>query len=498
MLPGRLQLNFKQKVAECKKVIDKTTGFKYFLDTYVYIEDKENKAAIKLQLWPEQENTLPSLVNEKLLVVLKARQLGLTWLVAAYTLWRMITNQMYLAVIVSVTEDLEFEFLERMCFIMDRCPDWMTTAGGVVKTRTKQVLEIQHPNGLTSMVKCLASTSMGAQSKTPNLLVMDEVCKNKLAKDIYNASYPGVEAGKGQVILISNAIKEGSGWFFLRDLYIASMRGMNKFKRIFLPWSAHPGRPANFKELMIQSGMEEREVNENYCDTEEEAITDRNILGVYYAKQMAAARKEGRICSVPHIEDDMVFTAWDLGVDDSTSIWFFQIGGRGGEFRFIDYYENTGMGMSHYAKVLHDKPYIYGDHYMPHDAQKREISGSADVSLSIKEVAERLGIEPIIVVKKARDSQSVMNAIEAGRNILGRCLFDEKKCLKGIACLESYRAEYDDERNCLSVKPLRNWAIHGADAFRTFVAGYEDNKPVKKEKTYKDHCYSGSLGYLGG
>lgn len=485
-------LSLEQKIEECKKVI---ASFEYFLEKYVYIEDKEAHSAIKLKLWPEQKKVVSLITDSPLLLVLKARQLGLTWLISAYVLLQLLRNPLFLAVIISTTEELSIEFLDRVYFIMDRCPVWMGTAGASIKTRTKQVLEIQHRDGLVSVVKSLPTTEMGAQSKTPNLLVMDETCKNRMAKAIYNASYPGIEAAKGQVIIVSNAIKEGAGWYFTRDLYIESMKGLNKFKRIFLSWKAHPLRAVDFKQNMVAAGMTERDVSENYPDSEEEAITDRNVRGVYYSKQMADARKEGRICAVPYVRGHEVYTFWDLGVDDSTSIWFMQQIGR--EYRFIDYYENAGMGMVHYAKVLKEKDYCYGDHYMPHDVEKRELGGDTDVALSIKEIAENLGIKPILTVKKAKDSQAVLNSIELGRNILGQCLFDSKKCAKGILCLESYRAEWDEEKNTLDNKPLRNFATHGADAFRTFAAGYKPEVTTMPfEKQRRDYSSVDTFSYL--
>lgn len=469
--------------------------FLYFIDNYVFIEDKENKRAIRFRMWPEQRRVAKLIVENPLLIILKARQLGLTWLVAAFILFQMIRNPLWLGIIFSTTEDLAIEFLERIYFIADRCPVWMGTTGVPVKTHTKQVFELMFPAPLNtvSCVKSLPTTMMGGQSKTPNLLVMDETCKNPLAKNIYNASLPGIEAAKGQAIIISNAIKEGAGWLFTRDTYIASMRGMNRFRRVFLPWSAHPGRPEDFKQKMLMAGMEQREVDENYPDTEEEAITDRNIRGVYYAMQMATAKKEGRICSVPYVEGHEVYTFWDLGVDDSTSIWFLQQIGR--EFRFIDYYENSGMGMVHYAKILKDKDYVYGDHYMPHDVEKRELGGDTETALSVRETAENLGIKPILTVKKAKDSQAILNGIEAGRNILGQCWFDEKKCVKGITCLESYRAEWDEDNQKLDNKPVRNFAIHGADAFRTFSAGFQIKNNIKSEKVYS-RSYTDQYAFL--
>jgi len=482
----------KEKTTECKKVMK---SFLYFLNNYVYIEDKERNTAIKLHLWPEQEKIIPNIIESSLLIVLKARQLGLTWLVAAYVLWQMLRNPLYLTVVISVTEELSIEFLERVYFIMDRCPVWLGTAGAPIKTRTKQVLEMQHGYGLVSTIKSLPTTEMGAQSKTPNLLIMDETCKNRMAKAIFNASYPGIESAKGQVIIVTNAIKEGSGWYWSRDTYIASMRGLNKFKRIFLPWNAHPDRPEDFKTQMIASGMTERDVNENYPENEEEAITDRNIKGVYYAKQMADARKEGRICLVPHSDGHEVYTFWDLGIDDSMTIWFMQQIGR--EYRFIDYYENVGMGLSHYAKVLKEKDYIYGDHYFPHDVAKREMGGETDVALTRKETAENLGIEPIITVKKGKDTQAVMNGIEMVRNVLGQCCFDERKCAKGILGLESYRSEWDEEKETLANKPLHNWASDSADSFRCFAVGYQAKVKSTFENTRRDYVVAGGLGYLG-
>jgi hypothetical protein len=402
----------------------------------------------------------------------------LTWLTAAYILWQSIRNPLHLSIIISVTEELSIEFLDRIYFMMDRLPKWMVPP---VKTRTKQILEFQfkQPDGsmLVSTIKSLPTTEMGAQSKTPNILVLDESCKNRMVKAIFNASYPGIEQAKGQVIVISNSIKQGAGWVWTRDMYIAAMRKLNKFKTVFLDWRAHPGRQETFKEDMILSGMSDNEVEENYPDTEEQAISDRHIQGAYYASQMKEAKKAGRICSVPHKPDFEVYTFWDLGIDDSTTIWFMQQVGR--EFRFIDYYENTGMGLKHYAKVLQDKDYVYGDHYFPHDVEHREMGGDTDIALSRKETAENLGIYPIITVKRARDTQSVLNGIEAGRNILNQCLFDEKKCEPGLYALEAYRAEYDEEKEKLSNRPLHNWASHGADAFRTFAVGYAPRVKVK-------------------
>ncbi len=203
------------------------------------------------------------------------------------------------------------------------------------------------------------------------------------------------------------------------------------------------------------------------------------ILGAYFAGQMRVAREQGRITRVPHDPGMEVDTAWDLGVDDSMSIWFIQPVGK--SFNVIDYYEAAGYGLEHYAKILkgeadkseHRAAYTYGNHYMPHDAAVREMT-NAEKAKTRKEVAEDLGIKPIQIVQRARNWNTILQVhIPAARNVLAQCWFDEEKCSKGINSLDNYRAEYDEEKKILGTKPVRDWSIHGADAFRTFAVGYE-------------------------
>jgi len=202
-----------------------------------------------------------------------------------------------------------------------------------------------------------------------------------------------------------------------------------------------------------------------------------SIMGAYYAKQISQARKEGRIAAVPWAPSLEVDTWWDLGVDDSMSLWFVQIVGK--EFRFIDYYENSGYGLEHYAKVLKEKPYVYGNHYMPHDADVREMT-SGEIARSRREVAESLGIRPVIVVQRAKNVDTLIQVhIPAVRNLLAQSWFDEKKCAHGLSALEGYSAEYDEEKKKLGNRPLHNWCSHAADAFRTGAVGYRELTPDK-------------------
>ena len=215
-------------------------------------------------------------------------------------------------------------------------------------------------------------------------------------------------------------------------------------------------------------------------EQEYECSFEGAVFGAYYAKQMREAREGNRIGEVPHQTGIEVDTCWDLGVDDSMSIWFFQPIQKG--FHFIDYYESSGYGWEHYAKVLKDKPYVYGNHWMPHDAAAR-VQSPGEVAKTPQEMAEALGIKPVTIVKRARDMDLILKVhIPACRNMLARCWFDEDKCKHGIMCLENYKAEYDEIKKKLSNRPLHDWSSHGADSYRTFAVGYKEKATAIKIK----------------
>jgi len=281
---------------------------------------------------------------------------------------------------------------------------------------------------------------------------------------------------------LSPILEENGGW----AAFISTSRGDNHFKKLVDFARITPGwfcqiLPADQTPVFTAQRLEEirmeligtfgPEIGEAMFQQEYFCSFQGAILGAYYAKQMLQARKDGRITRVPHAAGSEVFTFWDLGVDDSMTIWFLQVVGK--EFRFIDYYENSGMGLAHYAKVLKEKPYVYGDHYMPHDAAVREMS-SGENAKSRAEVAEELGIRPVKIVQRARNTDAVMMGIEACRNILSQCWFEEVKCAQGISAMEGYKAEYNEEKKVLSNTPLHDYCSHGADAFRTFAVGYAE------------------------
>ena len=194
------------------------------------------------------------------------------------------------------------------------------------------------------------------------------------------------------------------------------------------------------------------------------------IIGAYYGKLMAEADDEGRITRVPYDPAYPVHTAWDLGVNDSTAIWFAQVF-RGGAVNVIDYYENGGVGLDHYADVINSKDYTYGDHLAPHDIEVREL-GSGKSRL---ETAATLGLRFKVVPK-----MKVADGINAARMLLPKCYFDRDKCVTGIEMLRQYRQEWDERRKMFRDHPRHDFTSHAADAFRYLAVGLENRQRLTK------------------
>lgn len=181
------------------------------------------------------------------------------------------------------------------------------------------------------------------------------------------------------------------------------------------------------------------------------------IQGSYFAKYLEEAKQDGRICRVPHEKQGKVCTAWDLGFGDSTSIIWYQLVHN--EIHIIDFYENHGKELSHYAKILADKPYIYDRHFVPHDADKHELS----TGLSVREVGSSLGLQ-FTVLPTLRVSHE--DTIECCRGLFPRIWIDDTRCQYLIKAIENYRCEYDEGKQLYKPKPVHDKWSHASDAFR--------------------------------
>jgi hypothetical protein len=188
------------------------------------------------------------------------------------------------------------------------------------------------------------------------------------------------------------------------------------------------------------------------------------IEGAYYSKIIDDLDKQGRIGKFEWERQLPVYTFWDLGVGDATTIWFAQF--IRNEIRIIDYIEDNNKGLDSYIKEVKDKPYIYADHYAPHDIVVREFSNGK----SRIETALELGLRFLIAPKL-----SVDDGHNAVRKILPSCFFNEATTRRGLLALKNYKKEFDNKNNTFKLQPKHDWASHGADAFRYLAISYSEN-----------------------
>lgn len=192
------------------------------------------------------------------------------------------------------------------------------------------------------------------------------------------------------------------------------------------------------------------------------------LQGAVYAKEIRIAEEENRIRPIPWDALKPVMTFWDLGWADSTSIWFAQ--SVGNEMRLIDYYENSQEPLSHYVKVLQDRPYIYGTDWLPHDAKAKTLSTGRSVEEMMVSMGRKVSITPNL---------SLNDGINAARTIFNRCYFDSTRCATGLQSLRHYRYEVDTSTKALSEKPVHDQYSHAADAFRYFAIAARDETPYR-------------------
>lgn len=225
------------------------------------------------------------------------------------------------------------------------------------------------------------------------------------------------------------------------------------------------------KDITKRFSANGRSESEAIAYYEQEYLCSFNspVIGSYYGESIRRAEIEGRIVHLPINEGVQVNTAWDLGIDDSMTIWFYQVVSH--EIHFIDYYENSGEGLLHYITELQKKGYLYGKHNAPHDISVRELG----TGKSRFEVARKLGINFQICANLGID-----DGINAVRSIFSQCWFDKDKCYRGLNALKNYHKEWDEKNKVFRNNPKHDWASHGADAFRTFAVGYRKQSTIQQ------------------
>ena len=207
-------------------------------------------------------------------------------------------------------------------------------------------------------------------------------------------------------------------------------------------------------------GLRARGVSEEFIQQEYYCSFRMGTAGAYYAKLMEDARVEGRIRRVAFDNSIPVHTAWDIGVNDFTSIIFFQK--IRNEYHLIDFYESIGEGVQFYAQVLQEKArkerYYYGNHYAPHDIKARAFAAEGKSTLQI---ANSLGLhfQPL-------PKNNLQAGLAAVRSMLPRCWFDEERCRFLVKHLENYTKAWNNTNKVWMDTPKHDEHSHGSDSMR--------------------------------
>ena len=290
----------------------------------------------------------------------------------------------------------------------------------------------------------LSGLSLDEYSQIP-ANAFSEVLSKALADHVGYCIFSGTIKGTDQLYDTYQAAKDDPDWFSLWQDVDASLATETGATITALVRAMEDDRKLVLKGLMSQA-----EFDQGWYLSPEAAIK-----GAFYGDQMKLAREQGRIGVVPYDLALPVDTDWDLGID-AMAIWFTQ-SLTSGQIRVIDYYEDVGGGLIEAIKAVKAKPYVYGEHWAPHDIEQREISSG----LTRKHIARGLGI-----AFKTTKKIEVADGITAAQAILSRCWFNEATCAPGIDALRQYHRVYQARLDQFSARPEHDWASHAADAWR--------------------------------
>lgn len=199
-----------------------------------------------------------------------------------------------------------------------------------------------------------------------------------------------------------------------------------------------------------REGMSEAAIQrEYYCSHDVEG------LGAIYARQIKEAKEGGRIGLYPYIKGVEVHIACDLGRADTACFILFQK--HQGQIRIVDYYENNGEDVGHYAEQIKAKKYLLGTLFLPHDAYAKRMESRA----TIEEQFRALGFKT-----KRVESLTIENGIQMVRKLFPQIVFNEEPTKPLVRACKHYHYEYDVIKKTLKPSPEHDWSSHPCDGLR--------------------------------
>ena len=275
-------------------------------------------------------------------------------------------------------------------------------------------------------------------------------------------------------------LSDRMGW----AVFIGTPKGHNAFYDIYQTaeinksdWFSKVLR-ASKTEILPQAELDDalKSMSIDQYQQEFECSFEASIVGAIWGVELRLLTDAGRIDKVECDPMFPVHTAWDLGFNDATAIWWYQV--VHGEIRVLDYHEAHGQPIPYYANQIKERPYEYGTHWLPHDARAKTLaSGGKSI---IEQLIDKLPLKSGNLFKIV-PNLSLQDGIQATRMALSRTWFDAMKCSEGIECLRQYQREYDEDKKVFRDKPRHDWTSHGADAFRMLAVAWRDEADLIKQ-----------------
>jgi hypothetical protein len=432
-------------------------------------------------------------------VILKARQLGFTTLAAILWLDTALFSKdpIRCGIIAQDKETAESIFRDKVKFAYDKLPEFMHEIFPVETSNTKEIVFAHNHSSIR-----VATSVRGGTIHRLHISEFGKICAKfpDKAKEVVTGSIPAVP--KSGMLIIESTAEGQEGEFYKISQRAQALFEKNAvlnekdYRFHFFAWWEAPeyemdpegvvfteayalyftdlegkiGRPISMEKRAWYVSTCESDFSgdqtamwQEYPSTPKEAF-QVSTEGCYYSQQLALARKQGRVHKTIPMESTPVNTFWDLGKGDMTTVWFHQRIFH--ENRFIRYYEASGEDIDHFVRYLQGLGYIFGTHYLPHDANFKRLGETPDLNLTLKEMFERqMPGQRFEVVSRVT---SVTSGIQSTRNVFSTCHFSEEGCADGLVHLANYKKRWNKTTGTWTDEPLHDIHSHGSDAFRQF------------------------------
>lgn len=432
-------------------------------------------------------------------IILKARQLGFTTLIAILWLDHALFNANQRCGIVAQDKDAaELIFRDKVKFAYENLPDTLRSRFPLAKDSASELL-FAHNN---SSVR-VATSMRGGTLHRLHVSEFGKICAKfpEKAREVVTGSFPAVPEN-GVIIIESTAEGREGAFYAMSDaaekLFVQKIKLTTKDYRFhFYPWHEAPeyrldSTTVNITlddhtyfdtvehELGVKIDPDQRAwyvktrnsdfggssetMWQEYPSTPSEPF-QVSTEGNYYSKQMVSVRKQGRILRFP-VVDAPVNTFWDIGNGDGCGIWLHQEVTM--QDRFIGYIEGHNEDLRHYVGELQKLGYIWNKHFLPHDANHKRLG---DTNRSVKQMLEGLNLRNIVIIPRITD---LTTGIQTTRKHFATAFFEEVACKLGIQRLDTYRKKWSTaEGRFTDVPDKSNGASEGADAFRQYAQAKE-------------------------